>query len=119
MLCTEIVSDIQNLFCTQNVFPCSAKRRASDKNLPVPIVLHKSYLFWSGSNHFGQVQTIKMIQVVLKVFNSVNFTESGLCCASLGTRLAKYWLITDAIMVCCRSQLVQSRFEVLAVLAFF
>ena len=31
MLCIEIVSDIQNNFCTQ----CSAKRRASDKDLPV------------------------------------------------------------------------------------
>ena len=36
MLCTEIVSDIQNNFCTYNMFsPCSAKRRASDKDLPV------------------------------------------------------------------------------------
>ena len=35
MLCTEIVSDIQNNFCTQHVLPCSAKRRASDKDLPV------------------------------------------------------------------------------------
>ena len=42
MLCTEIVSDIQNNFCTQHVLQnigrtlfslCSAKRRASDKNL--------------------------------------------------------------------------------------
>ena len=34
---TEIVSDIQNNFCTQHVLfsPCSAKRRASDKDLPV------------------------------------------------------------------------------------
>ena len=31
MLCTEIVSDIQNNFCTQR----SAKIRASDKDLPV------------------------------------------------------------------------------------
>ena len=35
MLCTEIVSDIQNNFCTQHVLPCSVKRRASDKDLPV------------------------------------------------------------------------------------
>ena len=36
MLCTEIVYDIQNNFCTQHVLPCSAKRRASDKDLPLP-----------------------------------------------------------------------------------
>ena len=39
MLCTEIVSDIQNNFCTQHVLPmfspCSSKRRGSDKDLPV------------------------------------------------------------------------------------
>ena len=39
MLCTETVSDIQNNFCIQLVYnmflPCSAKRRASDKDLPV------------------------------------------------------------------------------------
>ena len=35
MLCTEIVSDIQNNFCPKHVLPCSAKRRASDKDLPV------------------------------------------------------------------------------------
>ena len=35
MLCTEIVSDIQTIF-VHNIFsPCSAKRRASDKDLPV------------------------------------------------------------------------------------
>ena len=35
MLCTEIVSDIQQF--VHNMFsPCSAKRRASDKDLPVP-----------------------------------------------------------------------------------
>ena len=35
MLCTEIVFDIQNNFCTQQFSPCSSKRRASDKDLPV------------------------------------------------------------------------------------
>ena len=36
MLCTEIVFVIQNNFCTQHVHgECSAKRRASDKGLPV------------------------------------------------------------------------------------
>ena len=35
MLCTEIDFDIQNNLCTQHVFPCSAKIRASDKDLPV------------------------------------------------------------------------------------
>ena len=37
MLCTEIVSDSQNNFCTQHIMfsPCSEKRRASDKDLPV------------------------------------------------------------------------------------
>jgi hypothetical protein len=48
MLCTEFFFDIQNNFCTQHVLltfrtisvhnmfsPCSAKRRASDKDLPV------------------------------------------------------------------------------------
>ena len=41
MLCTEIVSDIQNNFCTPHVLSptCSAKRRASDKDLPVHEVL--------------------------------------------------------------------------------
>ena len=34
-LCTEIVFDIQNNLCTQYVPPCSAKRRASEKDLPV------------------------------------------------------------------------------------
>ena len=33
MLCTEIVSDIQNNFCKQHVLP--TKRRASDKDFPV------------------------------------------------------------------------------------
>ena len=35
MLCTEIVSDIQNSFCTQQVPHVLQKKRASDKNLPV------------------------------------------------------------------------------------
>ena len=36
MLCAEIVSDIQNNFCTQHVLPMVCKKkRASDKNLPV------------------------------------------------------------------------------------
>ena len=39
MLCTEIVFDIQNNFCTQHVLLCSPhvlkKRRASDKDSPV------------------------------------------------------------------------------------
>ena len=43
MLCTEIVYDIQNNFGTQHILPmsapCSAKRRASDKDLPVKIPL--------------------------------------------------------------------------------
>ena len=38
MLCTEIVFDIQN--SVHNMFsPCSAKRRASDKDLPVYIII--------------------------------------------------------------------------------
>ena len=44
MLCAEIVSDIQNNFCTQvhNMFsPCSTKRRASDKDLHVLYKLGK------------------------------------------------------------------------------
>jgi len=32
---TEIVSDIQNYFCTQHFLPMFCKRRASDKDLPV------------------------------------------------------------------------------------
>ena len=51
MLCTEIVSDIQNNFFTQDN-PCSAKRRASDKDLPV--ILSADYnilpLFQRGLN---------------------------------------------------------------------
>ena len=36
MLCAEIVSDIQNNFCTQHVLPhVLQKKRASDKDLPV------------------------------------------------------------------------------------
>ena len=35
MLCTEIVTDIQNNFVHNMFFPSSAKRRASDKDLPV------------------------------------------------------------------------------------
>ena len=35
LLCTEIVSDIQNNFCTQHVLPMFCKKRASDKDLPV------------------------------------------------------------------------------------
>ena len=34
-MCTEIVSDIQNNFCNKMFTPCSAKRRGSDKDLPV------------------------------------------------------------------------------------
>ena len=33
--CIEIVSDFQNNFCTNMVSPCSAKTKASDKDLPV------------------------------------------------------------------------------------
>ena len=36
MLCTEIVSDIQKIFVHNMFSPYSAKRRASDKDLPVP-----------------------------------------------------------------------------------
>ena len=35
MLCTEIVSAIQNNFCAQYVLPMFCKKRASDKDLPV------------------------------------------------------------------------------------
>ena len=35
MLGTEIVSDIQNNFVYNMFSPCSSKRRASDKDLPV------------------------------------------------------------------------------------
>ena len=35
MLCTEIVSDIQNNFCTSHVLPMFCKKKASDKDLPV------------------------------------------------------------------------------------
>ena len=49
MLCTEIVSDIQKKNCTQHVLhmfsTCSAKRRASDKDLPVQDVLYFFYFF--------------------------------------------------------------------------
>ena len=37
MLCTELVSDIQNIFYTKCSPPCSAKRKAFDKDLPVKI----------------------------------------------------------------------------------
>ena len=39
-LCTKIVLNFRNNFCTQHVLPCSAKRRASDKDLPVLGLLH-------------------------------------------------------------------------------
>ena len=35
MLCTEIDSDIQNIFINNMFSPCSEKRRASEKDLPV------------------------------------------------------------------------------------
>ena len=35
MLCTEIVSDIHDMFVYNMFSPCSAKRRAPDKDLPV------------------------------------------------------------------------------------
>ena len=35
MLPTEIVSDIQNNFCTQHVLSMFCKKRASDENVPV------------------------------------------------------------------------------------
>ena len=35
MLCTEIVSDIQDIFLHNMFSPCCAKRRVSDKDLPV------------------------------------------------------------------------------------
>ena len=46
MLCTEIVSDIQNrtIFVHNMFSPCSAKRRASDKDLPV---INQSRLLYS------------------------------------------------------------------------
>ena len=34
-MCTEIVSDIQNNFCTQNVLPMFWKKKTSGKDLPV------------------------------------------------------------------------------------
>ena len=39
MLCTEIVSDIQtsDIFDHNMFYPCSEKRRASDKDLPVQL----------------------------------------------------------------------------------
>ena len=37
MLCTEIVSDIQNNFCTQQVLPIFCKKKASDKDLSVSL----------------------------------------------------------------------------------
>ena len=41
MFCTKIVLNVRNNFCTKHVLPmfspCSAKRRASDKDLPVQI----------------------------------------------------------------------------------
>ena len=44
MLCTEIVSDIQDNFCT-HVLPMFCKKRASDKDLPVIRSLVLKYLF--------------------------------------------------------------------------
>ena len=43
--CTlEIVSDIQTIFVHNMFFPCSAKRRASDKDLPVSVsIITTSY----------------------------------------------------------------------------
>ena len=46
IMCTEIVSDIQNNFCTKMFSPCSAKRRASGKDLPVEIWLRESGSVW-------------------------------------------------------------------------
>ena len=43
MLCTEIVSDIQNNFCTQHVLPMFCKRRASDKDLPIQRILPNNF----------------------------------------------------------------------------
>ena len=40
MLCTKIVSNIQNNFLHNMFSPCSAKRRASDKDLPVQSTRH-------------------------------------------------------------------------------
>ena len=47
MMSTEIVSDIQNNFVHNMFSPYSAKRRASDKDLPVSNVPRKLLRFWS------------------------------------------------------------------------
>ena len=52
MLCTEIVSDIQNNFLHNMFSPCSAKRRASDKDLPVTTNIQKWVKFLK--NHIKQ-----------------------------------------------------------------
>ena len=40
MLCTEIVFDIQNNFCTQHVLPMFCKKKSFwDKDLPVPLYM--------------------------------------------------------------------------------
>ena len=70
MLCTEIVFDIQNNFCIQLVSQCSAKRRASDKDLPVlsraiKIVKWKKQLVRKVNSRLNGHEKIKMVSFSL------------------------------------------------------
>ena len=53
MICTEIVSDIQNNFCTQHVLPMFWKKRVSDKDLPVPLFFRQMPWHSGSTNALG------------------------------------------------------------------
>ena len=66
MWCTEIVFDIPNMF-----FPCSAKRRASDKDLPAPSYVTVFFVALSLVTTLGVVIVVGYVSRKGKIsFNS-------------------------------------------------
>ena len=86
MLCTEIVSEIQNIFVHNMFSPCSAKRRASDKDLPVHIQFNMKENTWNSElenwlsyrvSDLGWLGWLKILWFVLIWSNSWSVESFG------------------------------------------
>ena len=120
MLCTEIVSDIQNNFCTEHVLPCSAKRRASDKDLPVSVLMILYNFFneavflldWEKSLNLTQLTKIIEIVGTLSIsllFSQIYSLEIAFSIKTTGHRPLFYLLLSRAQTLSLLSRKLQRK----------
>ena len=74
MMCTETVSDIQFSILVHNMFsPCSAKRRASDKDLPVHYLFSLNiYFFYSHKKSAWSTTNWNLMSMLDPNFLNIN-----------------------------------------------